>query len=320
MEPRPLDVRVLLAFAAIYILWGATFLAIRVAVLEIPPFFTAGSRFLVAGLLLHAFMRWRGQPNPTALEWRNLAIIGLCMFVLTYGPLFWAEQYVTSSITSVIEATLPITTIVLEVLVFRSQPAEWRQVCGVILGFSGVALLLFHNGEQHLAIMPCLVILAAGIAWSLGAVLSRRLRLPSSPPLAAGAEMMLGGAVLLGLSAAAGEMHPFPHVPLRAGVALVYLVIGGSLIAYTAYVWLLARFSATRVASHAYVNPVVALALGYFVAGETITLRSVVASALVVASVFLILVGRSSREAVRRVETPARGNESRRNIAEDAVR
>jgi drug/metabolite transporter (DMT)-like permease len=300
MKATPLDVRVLLAFAAIYILWGATFLAIRVAVLAIPPFFTAGVRFFVAGLLLHAFMRLRGQPNPSALEWRNLAIIGLCMFVLTYGPLFWAEQYVTSSITSVIEATLPITTIVFEVLVFRAQPVQWRQVCGVILGFSGVALLLFHNSAQHLAVIPCLVILAAGVAWSLGAVLSRRLRLPASAPLAAGAEMMMGGAVLLGLSAAAGEMHPFPQIPMRAGVALVYLVIGGSLVAYTAYVWLLARFSATRVASHAYVNPVVALALGYFVAGETITLRSIVASVLVVASVCLILTrGSSRREIVR---------------------
>jgi drug/metabolite transporter (DMT)-like permease len=115
-----IDLRVVLAFGAIYLLWGATFLAIRVAVLEIPPLFTAGLRFFVAGIVLHVFMRLRGAPNPSAREWRNLWLIGLCMFVATYGPLFWAEQYVSSSITAVIEATLPITTVILEVFVFRS--------------------------------------------------------------------------------------------------------------------------------------------------------------------------------------------------------
>jgi drug/metabolite transporter (DMT)-like permease len=180
-----LSVRVIIAFAAIYILWGAAFLGIRVAVLQIPPFFTAGCRFFVAGSLLFFFMRVRGQPAPSLREWRNLAVIGTCMFVATYGPLFWAEQYVSSSITSIIEATLPITTLVLEVFVFRTQPLRWRHIGGVALGFSGVALLLVGNGQQHLAVMPCVVILAAGIAWSLGAVLSRRLRLAVSPPLSA---------------------------------------------------------------------------------------------------------------------------------------
>jgi drug/metabolite transporter (DMT)-like permease len=264
-------------------------LAIRVAVLEIPPLFTAGLRFFVAGMVLHGLMRFRGEPNPSPLEWRNLALIGLCMFVVTYGALFWAEQYVSSSITAVIEATLPITTVALEVFAFRSQPLQWRVLCGVALGFSGVAVLLIHNGGQHLPLIPCVVILGAGIAWSLGAVLSGRLKLPASRPLVAGTAMLLGGAVLLVLSAGAGEMHPFPHIPLRAALALGYLIIFGSLIAYTAYVWLLGRFSATRVASHAFINPLVAVALGYFVAGEIITVRSIVASVLVVGSVFLIL-------------------------------
>jgi drug/metabolite transporter (DMT)-like permease len=295
---RRFDLRVVLCFGAIYFLWGATFLAIRVAVLEIPPLFTAGLRFFVAGLVLHAFMRLRGEPNPSVLEWRNLALIGLCMFVATYGPLFWAEQYVSSSITAVIEATLPITTVALEVFVFRSQTLQWRVICGVALGFSGVAVLVIHNGGQHLALVPCTVILAAGIAWSLGAVLSGRLQLPASRPLAAGTEMLLGGGVLLALSTGAGEMHPFPHIPLRAALALGYLIIFGSLIAYTAYVWLLGRFSATRVASHAFINPVVAVALGYFVAGEIITVRSIVASVLVVGSVFLLLT-RSAPHATR---------------------
>ena len=278
----------LLAFTAIYVLWGGTFLAIRVAVLEIPPFFSSGVRFLIAGALLYGVMRVRGQPSPSTAEWRAIATIALCMFVATYGALFWAEQYVPSGITSVIEATLPITTVALEVFVFRQQPFRWRTLGAVALGFSGVAWLLLRN-DQPFPGLPCLVILAGGTAWSLGAVLTRSLPRPPSLPLAAGAQMMLGGAVLLALSQATGELQSLPHISLRAGLALLYLIGAGSLAGFTAYVWLLARMPATQVASHAYVNPLVAVALGYFVAGEPLTLPMVLASALVLASVVVIL-------------------------------
>ena len=286
---RRLDVRVLLAFVAIYFLWGGTYLAIRIAVLQIPPFFTAGLRFFTAGAVLYVFMRLCGRPGPSAAQWRSIAVTALCMFVATYGALFWAEQYVPSGITSVIEATLPITTIALEVFIFRQQPFRWRMLAAVALGFCGVAWLLIKNGQQPFAALPCVVILAGGTAWSLGAVLTRSMPRPKSLPLAAGAQMMLGGAVLLALSQATGELQPFPHISLRAGLALLYLIVGGSLLGFTAYVWLLARMPATRVASHAYVNPLVAVALGYFAAGEVLTVRMILASALVVASVFLIL-------------------------------
>ena len=285
---RRVDVRMLLAFTAIYVLWGGTFLAIRVAVLEIPPFFSSGVRFLIAGALLYGVMRVRGQPSPSTAEWRAIATIALCMFVATYGALFWAEQYVPSGITSVIEATLPITTVALEVFVFRQQPFRWRTLGAVSLGFSGVAWLLLRN-DQPFPGLPCLVILAGGTAWSLGAVLTRSLPRPPSLPLAAGAQMMLGGAVLLALSQATGELQSLPHISLRAGLALLYLIVAGSLAGFTAYVWLLARMPATQVASHAYVNPLVAVALGYFVAGEPLTLPMVLASTLVLASVVVIL-------------------------------
>jgi drug/metabolite transporter (DMT)-like permease len=286
---RRCDVRVLLAFAAIYFLWGGTFLAIRIAVLQAPPFFTAGLRFFVAGAVLYVFMRLCGQPGPSAAQWRSIAVTALCMFVATYGALFWAEQFVPSGITSVIEATLPITTIALEVFIFRQQPFRWRMLAAVALGFCGVAWLLIKNDQQPFAALPCVVILAGGAAWSLGAVLTRSMTRPKSLPLAAGAQMMLGGAVLLALSQATGELQPFPHISVQAGLALLYLIVGGSLLGFTAYVWLLARMPATRVASHAYVNPLVAVALGYFAAGEVLTIRMILASALVVASVFLIL-------------------------------
>lgn len=284
------DPRVLLAFAAIYLLWGATFLAIRVAVVEIPPLFTAGVRFLTAGGLLYAFMRLRGAAAPSLTEWRGLMLTALCLFVATYGALFWAEQYVPSGVTAVIEATLPLTTLAFEVFVFRHQPFHWRMLAAIVVGFGAVAWLLLQGGAaQPFPVLPCFAILGGGVAWSLGAVLTRSMPRPASLPLAAGAQMMLGGAVLLALSAASGELQPLPHVSLRAGLALLYLIVAGSWVGFTAYVWLLARMPATRVASHAYVNPVVAVALGYLIAGEQLTSGMLLASAVIVGSVFLIL-------------------------------
>src|SRR5262249_28233502 len=135
---RTLDLQLVLAFFAIYVLWGATFLAIRIAVLQIPPLFTAGLRFFLAGAILYTFVRLRGESTPSAAEWRSMGVMALFMFVATYGPLFWAEQYVPSGITSVIEATLPITTLTLEVFVFRQQPFRWGMLGSVALGFTGV--------------------------------------------------------------------------------------------------------------------------------------------------------------------------------------
>jgi drug/metabolite transporter (DMT)-like permease len=289
VTPKAFDIRVLLAFFAIYVLWGTTFLAIRIVVQEVPPLFAAGSRFLVAGVVLYGFMRLKGRPGPTASQWRSLALLGLLMFVAEYGPLFWAEKYVPSGIASVLEATLPLITMGLEVWVVRRQRFHWPLLAAILMGFFGVSALLFRNGEQHFGIVPCLAILAGATAWSLGSVLNRSLDLPASLPLTSGAAMMLGGGMLLSLSAAFGEMHPLPHIPMRAAWALLYLIVCGSLLGFTAFVWLLARMPATRISSHAYVNPVVAVALGYFVAGEEITTRTMIGTALVLASVALIL-------------------------------
>ena len=284
-----LDMRVVLAFAAIYVLWGGTFLAIRIAVLQLPPLFASGVRFLLAGAALYTFMRLRGQPSPTFAEWRSIAVTSLCLFVATYAALFWAEQFVPSGIASVLEATLPITAMAFEVLLFRQQPFRWQMATPVLLGFVGVAWLLLRNQHAFPA-LPCLVILASGAAWSLGGVLTRSMKRPRSLALTAGGQMMLGGMVLLALSEMTGELHTLPHLTLSAAVALLYLIIAGSLLGFTAYIWLVARMPVTRVASHAYVNPMVALVLAYFVAGETLTPGMLVASALVIASVVLILV------------------------------
>jgi drug/metabolite transporter (DMT)-like permease len=283
------DIRVFLAFAAIYVLWGSTYLAIRIAVQQVPPLFAAGSRFFLAGTLLYAVMRFCGRPRPSGKEWGSLVAIGFLMFVITYGAVFWAEQYVPSGFTSVLEATLPLITIALEVFVFRQQRFRWSLLVSIAVGFVGVLLLLMHNA-QHVALLPCVAILGGGTAWSLGAVLTRALPLPKSKGITAGAEMMFGGAILLILSALTGEMHPFPHLSAKAVGALLYLVVAGSLVGFSAFVWLLGRMPATRVASHAYINPVVAVALGYFFAGEVVTVRMLCGTALIVASVALILI------------------------------
>jgi len=278
-----------LAFFAIYVVWGTTFLAIRIAVEEMPPLFAAGARFFAAGVALYGFMRLRGNEKPTAIQWRNLAVMGLLMFVAEYGPLFWAEKYVPSGVVSVLAATLPIITLVLEMIVLRQQQMRPMVVAATLLGFAGVAVLLLPNGRQHFGLLPCVAILAGATTWSLGSVLTRSMDLPKSRPLTAGAAMMLGGAALLAISAGFGEMQPFPHVSLRGGLALLYLIVFGSLLAFTAFVWLLAHMPATRVASHAYVNPIVAVALGYFAAGEVVTMRMLAGTVLVLTSVFLIL-------------------------------
>jgi drug/metabolite transporter (DMT)-like permease len=234
-------------------------------------------------------MRVKGQTAPTAKQWRSLTIMALLMFVAEYGPLFWAEKYVPSGVVSVFAATLPILTLIIEMLILRQQRMRPMLAIATILGFAGVAVLLIPGGKQHLALVPCLAILAGATTWSLGSVLTRSMNLPQSRPITAGAAMMLGGAMLLALSAGFGEMHPFPHISLRAVGALLYLIVFGSLLAFTAFVWLLAHMPATRVSSHAYVNPIVAVALGYFMAGEVITARILAGTALVLVSVFLIL-------------------------------
>jgi drug/metabolite transporter (DMT)-like permease len=282
-------VAVILAFACIYILWGSTYLAIRIAVQLVPPLFAAGSRFFLAGGLLYVVMRFCGRPRPTLKELGNLSLIGSLMFVITYGAVFWAEQYVPSGFTSVLEATIPLITIALEVFVFRQQRFRWTLLAAIAIGFAGTLLLLLRN-EQHVPLLPSLAILLGALAWSLGAVLTRSLTLPKSKGITAGTEMFFGGAVLLIWSALAGEMHPFPHISGKAFLALGYLVIAGSFLGFSAFVWLLGRMPATRVASHAYVNPLVAVSIGYFFAGELVTPRMLLGTALIVASVALILI------------------------------
>ena len=282
-------VRMAAAFFAIYFLWGTTFLAIRVAVAELPALFAAGTRFFIAGFLLYAFLRLKGQPGPSALQWRNLGIVGLIMFVAEYGPLFWAEKTVPSGVVSVLAATIPILTLIVEIVILRQKHFRASTVISTLLGFAGVGILLLRGQETTFGLAPCFAVLAGSICWSVGSVLNRSMDMPKSRPMTAGVTMMLGGIGLLVLSAAFGELHPLPHISLRAAGAELYLIVFGSLLAFTAYIWLLGHMPASRVSSYAYVNPIVAVALGHFAAAEPVTLRTLAGTALVLLSVFLIL-------------------------------
>lgn len=281
--------RMVMAFFAIYFLWGTTFLAIRIAVEELPPLFAAGARFFIAGVVLLGFMLAKGEARPSARQWRNLLVMSLLMFVAEYGPLFWAEKYVPSGVVSVLAATIPIITLLMEMVIFRQQKWSLALAAATVLGFAGVGILLLPGGAQHFPVLPCIAILGGCTAWSLGTVVTRRMDLPKARPVTSGAAMMLGGGMLLVISAGVGELHPWPHVSLRAGLAVLYLIVFGSLLGFTAFVWLLAHMPATRVASHAYVNPIVAVALGHFFAAEPVTMRTLAGTGLVLVSVFMIL-------------------------------
>jgi drug/metabolite transporter (DMT)-like permease len=283
-------VQLVAAFFAVYVVWGSTYLAIRVAVSTVPPLFAAGVRFAIAGIVLFGWSQLTGAPAPSRLEWRNLAILGALMFLASYSGLFWAEKTLPSGIASVLVATIPMWTALLEIVVFRRRRLEWTLATAVVLGLGGVVMLAVDpTSVGSVNLLPCLAILASEIAWSLGTIVTTMMKLPQSKATSAGAQMMLGGIMLLGLSAAVREVPPLPHISATAWLAIAYLIVAGSLVAFTAFQWLLTQASTTVVTSYAYVNPVIALMIGHFLGGETISPRAIGGSALVLVSTVALL-------------------------------
>ncbi len=290
---RPATWKILLAFSMIYFVWGSTFLAIRVGVREIPPFLYAGLRFLLAGAILYGWMRWRGAGRPTSRQWIGASALGALIFVLDYGCLFWAEQHVPSGVTAVVLATIPAFIALLEIIILRTQRFTPRLGLALLVGMFGVAVLVnrsFSLGEAPIHRGGAIALLVASATWSVATILTRRLPLPTSKPVSAAAQMLVGGALLFVLSGIAGEFGRFRlhEVSTTAWFALVYLIIAGSIVGFTAYIWLLHYESPTKVGTYAYVNPVVAVALGYFVGGETVGSRTLLGTLLVLVSVVTI--------------------------------
>jgi drug/metabolite transporter (DMT)-like permease len=282
--------KVVAAFAAIYIVWGSTYLAIKVAVETIPPLEAAGVRFLIAGIILYSWARLRGAPKPSPSQRNHLAALGVLMFVPGYAAVFWAERTVPSGVTAVLVATLPFWTLLFEAALLKRRRVTPALAIALATGFVGVLLLTTGVGVpgEGVAWLPCAAVIVGEVFWAVGSVLTTRLDIPASSAITSGAEMICGGALLLVWSAAIGEWHGVPRLTAGAAAAMAYMVLAGSIVAYNAYVWLLGRTSATRLSSYTYVNPVVALAIGYQFAGERLTRHAVSGSLLVLVSVVLV--------------------------------
>lgn len=283
----------LLAFAIIYLVWGSTFLAIRIGVREVPPFLLAAIRFLIAGLILYGWMAAQGGRSPSGREWLSAFLLAVLIFVLDYGLLFWAEQRVPSGIAAVMLATIPMFMALSEIILLGTQKVTLRLALALLIGIGGVAVLMSDSlnlGGEPIDRAGAVALIVAAVSWSIASALTRKLPLPSSKVMSSGAQMLAGGLLLALAAAALGEFanfHPW-SVSRAAWLALVYLIVAGSIIAFTAYVWLIHHESPTKVGTYAYVNPVVAVVLGYFVGGEALGLRTILGTLFVLVSVVVI--------------------------------
>jgi drug/metabolite transporter (DMT)-like permease len=285
--------KVLLAFAVIYFVWGSTFLAIRVGVREVPPFLLAAVRFLIAGLVLYLWMRANGTPSPSLREWRGATLLAVLIFVCDYGLLFWAERRVPSGIAAVMMAMIPVFMALSEILIMKTQRLTARLTVALALGIVGVAVLVNPSaafGGTAIDTAGAVALLVAAMSWSLASALTRKLSLPASKPMSSGAQMLAGGVLLTITAGILGEFRGFhlEAISAKAWLALGYLIVAGSIIGFTAYVWLIHHESPTKVGTYAYVNPVVAVLVGYFFGGEALGARTVFGTLLVLVSVVVI--------------------------------
>lgn len=296
-----LKLKIILAFLAIYILWGSTYLAIRFGVESIPPFFMAAARFLAAGGLLFVWRRRvSGDPMPSWPEWRSAIIIGGLLLLVGNGGVTWAEQTVPSGVTALLIATVPLWFVLHQWAWMRAGLPSRAVLAGLALGFAGVSLLLGPEsltGTGGIDLAGVGVLMLSTIAWSGGSLYSTRAPRPSSPLMSTALQMLCGGALLLLFSGVSGELALLdPGVfTLKSVAAVIYLMIFGSLIAFSAYVWLLTVVPASRVATYAYVNPVIAVLLGWAFAGEQLSARGLAGAAVIVLSVLIVQTGRESR-------------------------
>jgi drug/metabolite transporter (DMT)-like permease len=292
--------KTLLAFGIIYFVWGSTFLAIRVGVREVPPLILAAMRFFVAGIVLYGWMIARGERSPSWREWRSATLLGLVIFVLDYGLLFWAEQRVPSGIAAVMLALIPAFMALSEIIFLRTQTLTVRLVVALLIGIGGVAVLMSRSlnlGGAPIDKRGAAALIFASMSWSVASALTRKLTLPKSKVMSSGAQMLAGGVLLAVTAAALGEFrnfHPW-SVSREVWFALLYLIVAGSIVGFTAYVWLIHHESPTKVGTYAYVNPIVAVLVGYFFGGEALSLRTIVGTLFVLISVVVITSTRAKK-------------------------
>jgi len=285
---------VLTCFAIVYIVWGSTFFAIRVGIESFPPFLLAGLRHLTVGLFLYPTLRILTREKPTFVQWRTTFITGCLLLVVGNGTVSWAEETVPSGIAALLVATVSLWMVLVDWLRPGGVRPVPRVIAGFLLGFAGMALLV---GPKHLGnsdridpVGACALI-GASLAWAAGSIYSRHHPQPRTPTLGAGMQTLCGGAVLCVFAAAIGETRQFhfANVTLRSWLALLYLIVFGSALGFSAYVYLLKHSTAARVATYAFVNPVVALFLGWFLASEPLSLRTFLASGIILTAVVLVI-------------------------------
>jgi drug/metabolite transporter (DMT)-like permease len=288
----PSRARIVAAFAAVYIIWGSTYLAIHFAIQTLPPFLMAGVRFLIAGAGLYVFLRLRGMPPPARELWAKALIVGALLLLGGNGAVVWSQQYVPTGVAALLVAIVPCWMVLLEWLRPNgTRPTAFVGI-GLLLGTIGIAILIGPDalGGGRVEPIGAIVLVIGSFAWASGSIYSRSVRLPASPVQFTAMQMLCGGACLLIfglLQGEAGAIEP-TGISARSVVAVLYLIVFGSLIGYSAYIWLLRVSTPAKVATYAYVNPVVAVLLGSLFAGEALTGRMMLAAAVIVTGVAVI--------------------------------
>ena len=287
-----LRVKVAAAFLAVYIIWGSTYLAIRIVEESLPPFFMAGTRFVLAGVIIYALCRLRGPVHESKSDWGRAFAVGGLMLLCGHGAVIYAEQWVPSGLTSLLVGTVPLWMALMDWLWNRHKPSP-RVAGGLALGFAGVILLAggFEGlGASSVDVAGATIIVFGALLWANGSLYSRSAKFPNLGLLGTGLEMVAGGALLLVASMVTGEWSRIrlDLVSARSLGAWVYLVVFGSLVGFTCYIWLLKMVSTARASTYAYVNPIVAMFLGWALANEPITTRNIVAAVIILASVVVI--------------------------------
>jgi drug/metabolite transporter (DMT)-like permease len=281
------------ALLAVYIIWGSTYLAIRFAVETMPPFLMAGSRFLIAGTLLYAWRRARGDSAPTRLEWRSAAIVGILLLAGGNGGVVWAEQRVISGVAALLIGTTPLWMTLMDALWPGGRRPDRRAIAGVVIGFAGIVVLIgpaqFAGSTQRIDLPGAVMVIVAAVIWAGGSLYGRKAALPASPLLGTGMEMLAGGAALVLMGVVSGELGrlTLDEISTPSLLGWAYLIVAGSWGGFAAYTWLLRVAPTPLVSPYAYVNPVVAVLLGYLLAGEPLTPRVLFAAAIIVGSVAL---------------------------------
>ena len=278
-------------FAAIYLIWGSTYLGIRYAVATIPPLIMMGIRHFVAGMVVFGWVRARGVPAPSRQQWRGAAIAAAMLFLGGHGVLAWGEQKVPSGLAALLCATLPLWTVLVARLDGSEPRLGWRAWTGTLLGFAGVALLMGVDIlGRRLDWVAALGVLSSAPLWAVGTSYIRRADLPSSKLLSAAMQMIYGGLwlLLVGLLVGEGGRIHIHQITARSVLSLAYLIVFGSIVAFTVYTWLISASSPSMLATYAYVNPVIAVFLGWALAGEALSLRVLAATLVIVAGVILV--------------------------------